>query len=74
MAESNRAEGTESAPTDPPMFITTSTRSLTHSCGAGVRPEDQAAIDASVFYLLSSAHTSSRNGLSIDAYSCVECK
>ena len=57
------------------MFITTSTlRSVTHSCGAGVRPEDQAAIDASVFYLLSSAHTSSRNGLSIDAYSCVECK
>jgi len=39
---------------------------------AGVRPEDQAAIDAAVFYLLSSAHTSSRNGLSIDAYSCVE--
>jgi hypothetical protein len=40
--------------------------------GPGVRPQDQTAIDASMFFLLSSAHTASRSGLSIDAYSCLE--
>ena len=40
--------------------------------GPGVSDDDQTALDAAVFYLLSSAHTSSRSGLSIDGYSCVE--
>ena len=40
--------------------------------GPGVRLQDQEALDASVFYLLSSANAASRNGLSIDAYSCLE--
>ena len=34
--------------------------------------QDQEALDASVFYLLSSAHPASRNGLPIDGYSCLE--
>lgn len=41
--------------------------------GPSVTAPDQEALDAAVFYLLSSAHTSSRNGLPIDAYSCLEC-
>lgn len=40
--------------------------------GPAVTPPDQEALDAGVFYLLSSAHTASRNGLPIDAYSCLE--
>lgn len=40
--------------------------------GPGVTSPDQAALDAGVFYLLSSAHTASRNGLPIDGYSCLE--
>lgn len=40
--------------------------------GPGVTLPDQEALDAAVFYLLSSAHTASRNGLPIDAYSCLE--
>ena len=40
--------------------------------GPGVTVPDQEALDAAVFYLLSSAHTASRNGLPIDAYSCLE--
>lgn len=38
----------------------------------GATELQQQGLDAGLFYLLSSAHTSSRNGLSIDAYSCLE--
>eukprot|EP00662_Eupelagonemidae_sp_cell21_P013923 gene13923-16448_t len=34
--------------------------------------DDQTALDAAVFYLLSSVHASTRSGLAIDAYSCLE--
>ena len=40
--------------------------------GPGVTAADQTALDAGVFSLLSSTHTASRNGLPIDAFSCVE--
>lgn len=40
--------------------------------GPGVTLADQEALDMGVFSLLSSTHTASRNGLPIDAFSCVE--
>lgn len=38
----------------------------------GAKKEEQEALDAGLFYMLSSTHTSSRNGVSADGYSSLE--
>jgi trehalose/maltose hydrolase-like predicted phosphorylase len=47
-------------------------RSRVVALGPGVRTQDQAALDAAVFYLTSSVHSGGVNGLPIGGHSCLE--